>query len=212
MEGIFEAEVKEKKQQRHALRAKSNGRRSSGHMFPTDFMSKEQREEYTKAGEVMLSNVWDEILGKMQFEELSDEKKKTALEHWYKMHGTGKIKAKLDLTDYQIYRLFDKLDVEYTKRTRKAKPVTAQKEKPKAKEKPEIKEQQSLALQEVEVKEEVAAQAFNILPAKNTGSTFYLDDTLDPEDAIGKLMKYAAFLEGEKNKFRLRIEITEIKA
>ena len=211
MHSIFESEVKEKNQQRHALRAKTNGRRSSGHMFATDFMTKEQRAEYTKAGEVMLSNIWDEILGRAQFDELSDEKKKTALEHWYKMHGTGKIKKKLGFSDYQLYRLYEKLGVEYTKRPnvkRKAKATAAPKEKPAAK---KVEQQQALALHEVETEEKPAAESFTILPPKNSGSTFYLDDILQSEEAIGKLMKYAAFLEGEANKFRLRIEITEVK-
>lgn len=162
----------------------------------------------------MLSNVWDEILGRTQFNELSDDKKKTALEHWYKMHGTGKIKDKLGFSDYQLYTLYDKLGVSYQKRVRK--PNKQKSAAVKATPKPEVKQpevkQQLLAFEEVEVKEVVAPDTFNrIMPIQNSGSTFYLDDILDSEEAISKLMKYAAFLEGEDNKFRLRVEISEIK-
>ena len=217
MQNIFEIEVKEKKQQKHALAAKSNGRRKSNFMLPTDYMDKAQRDEYMKAGEIVTTNLWDQILTKTQYNELSDEKKKFAMEHWYKRYKTAEIKNALGYSDYQLYKEWNRIGVEYEKRpnrTRKAKVTAAKKDKPAANiDHFEPEGNKPLDIKEIEEKIEQKQQAttVTVMPAANSGSVLYMDDTLDSEAAITKLMKYAAFLEGESNKFRLRIEISEVK-
>jgi len=217
MRSIFEEELREKKQQRHALRAKTSGKRKkAGSMLPIDFMSKAQQKEYTKAGEIMITNLWDEIITLEQYNELSDEKKKNALEHWRKVHSTAAIRKKFGWNSNKTYKEFERLGIQVQKRVhknpRKGTTTAAQTQKPAA----NIKEEAALQKiqQQIEQREEAATTGAIVgtwLPQQESGSTFYLDDTLKSEEAITKLMKYAAFLEGEKNKFRLRVEIKEVK-
>lgn len=219
MSSIFEEEVREKKQQRHLYRAKTNGRRKSGSMLPIDYMTKAQQKEYTKAGEIVLSSIWDEIITLDQYNELTDEKKKQALEHWRNVHTTAAIRKKFKWNSNKTYKEFDRLGIE--KAIRKPRTATGVQKAPAAKkEKPaaninlsfddhyEPESLRPLEIKEVKQVEEVTAR---MIPAANTGSTLFFDDTISAEEAITKLMKYAAFLEGESHKFRLRLEITEIK-
>src|SRR4051812_41274516 len=116
MENIFDLEVKEKKAQKNLYRAKTNGRRKSGHMLPMDFMSAEEKKEYTKAGEITVTSLWDQILTGTQYKELTDDKKKQAMEHWRKIHTTKAIKEKLGINDYNLYKEFEKLGIQVEKR------------------------------------------------------------------------------------------------
>ncbi len=221
MSSIFEEEVREKKQQRHLYKAKTNGRRKSGSMLPMDFMSKAQQKEYTKAGEIVVTNLWDQIITVEQYEALTDEKKKAAMEHWRKIHTTAAIRKAFKWNSNKTYKEFDRLGIE--KAVRKPRTATGIQKAPAAKkEKPAAKiNDQLLAFDDYEpeankplsiAKEERIEQVeARMIPAANTGSTLFFDDTISAEEAITKLMKYAAFLEGESHKFRLRLEITEIK-
>jgi hypothetical protein len=166
-----------------------------------------------------VSNWWDKILTASQYNELTDEKKKYALEHWRKIHSMSEIKKALGWTDYASYKEFDRLGIEVQKRERKQAKSTIKKEKP-APKKPAAKKQAALNIdpakdpsknEVIQAAKEVAEAALEILPARNSGATFYLDDTFTPEEAISKLMKYAAFLEGEPHKVKIRLEITEVK-
>ena len=201
---IFDIEVKEKKAQASQLRSKTNGRRNRRSMLPVDFMTKTQLKEYTKGGEIMVSNLWDNLITLEQYEALSDEKKKFAMEHWRKVHSVAAIKNALKMNDYKVYKEFDRLGVQYEKRTqtkkRTAKALT-QEQQPAA----------AAIIETEEIQQPAAAQTVQILPAAYSGSTFFFDDISNAEEIVSKLFKYAAFLEGEKNKFRLRLEITEVK-
>jgi hypothetical protein len=218
MSSIFEEEVREKKQQRHLYRAKTNGRRKSGSMLPIDYMTKAQQKEYMKAGEIVLSSIWDEIITLDQYNELTDEKKKQALEHWRNVHTTAAIRKKFGWNSNKTYREFDRLGIE--KAIRKPRTATgvqkapaAQKEKPAAKINEQFfnKQYEPAKIEQLELETDIEQVEARMIPAANTGSTLFFDDTISAEEAITKLMKYAAFLEGESHKFRLRLEITEIK-
>lgn len=206
---IFDLEVKEKKAQASQLRAKTNGRRNRKSMLPSDFMTKAQLKEYIKGGEIVVTNLWDNLITLEQYEALSDEKKKQALEHWRKVHSVAKIKEALKMNDYKIYKEFDRLGVFYEKRTQtKKRTATVKEPKPAA---VAIQPEPAAIEPAAETTQPAAAQALQILPAMQSGSTFFLDDIYTAEEAINKLMKYAAFLEGETNKFRIRFEIAEVK-
>jgi hypothetical protein len=272
MENIFDLEVKEKKAQKNLYRAKTNGRRKSGHMFPTDFMSADEKKEYTKAGEVIVTSLWDQILTGAQYNELTDEKKKQALQHWRKIHTTKAIKEKLGWNDYHLYKEFEKLGIEVEKRAARGTSERFQKKEQKAGRKASVAiaaQKQSLlefadeeamdkfydpevsadqfydpfsALKKADPRweKEVKALAGKMAEVHTTpkdeaqlllhemqamirsfeekqkleaaeGTSFSLNEILDATEAAAKLMKYAAFLEDEKHKFKIRLEIIEVK-
>jgi hypothetical protein len=270
MESIFDLEVKEKKAQKDLYRAKTNGRRKSGHMLPIDFMSAEERKEYTKAGEITVTSLWDQILSRSQYDELTEEKKKQALTHWRKIHTTKAIKEKLGWNDYHLYKEFEKLGIEVEKRAprgtsarHKAKmekqgkgksvaitaaapkmsllefadteennqpydPFSALDRQPDQRFQNEIQalaakmadatttkeDKMELLIYEFEnmignVQEKLSR--FQAAAEKPQGALFALNETLDAATLATKLMKYASFLEDEPHKFKIRLEIEELK-
>lgn len=278
MENIFDLEVREKRAQKNQYRAKTNGRRKSGHMFPTDYMSADEKKEYTKAGEITVTSLWDQILTGTQYNELTQEKKKQAMEHWRKIHTTKAIKEKLGWNDYHLYKEFEKLGIEVEKRKPRGTSERFQKKEAKAGRKgsvaiaaapqkqsllefadeaamdrfydPEVNADQFYdplsAYKRHELQpdprweKEVKALAGAMAEAHTTpkdeaqlllhemqamirsfeekqlqeaseGTSFSLNETLDALEAAAKLMKYAAFLEDEKHKFKIRLEIIEVK-
>jgi hypothetical protein len=267
MESIFDLEVKEKKAQKDLYRAKTNGRRKSGHMLPIDFMSAEERKEYTKAGEITVTSLWDQILSRSQYDELTEEKKKQALTHWRKIHTTKAIKEKLGWNDYHLYKEFEKLGIEVEKRaprgtsarhkakmekkeTGKSVAIAAAAPKMSLLEFADVEDQpydpfstdrtpdprfqneiQALAAKMADVhttkedKMELLIYEFeNMISSvqeklsrfqaaaeKPQGALFALNETLDAATLATKLMKYASFLEDEPHKFKIRLEIEELK-
>ena len=221
MESYFDQEIQEKKLIARSARAKTNGRRKNRSMFPADLLKGKAKKEYTKGGEIKLSNLWDQLITKEEYLELSDEQKKNAMEHWRTKFTTGLIKKALGWNDYNLYKEFDRVGVQVAKRpARKGKAVEEVKKKAAAAAKKAEDEaavnlnKAATLLKQIEQDKEQAAQPViqaQILPAAQTGISLYLNDEYTPEEAINKLMKYAAFLEGETNKIKIRLEICEVK-
>jgi hypothetical protein len=224
MENLFDSEVHQKKGWIKNLRHKTNGRRSSKAMFSFDYMTPEDRREYMKAGEIKMSNIYDKILSKEEFEQLPDERKKAALTHWRIKFTNKDIKDAMDWNDYHLYKSFDKYGVAYEKRSRNNK---GKKKEPKNKEtkSPSIQSKESeyslKTLNDFHQEEILKAaqdlqkmqqnSGVTVLPANNSGTTFSIDDEIYAQDAVNKLMKFASFLEDEDHKVKIRLEISEVK-
>lgn len=190
MTNLFNQEIKEKKMIASSSRHKTNGRRSKSHMFPIDFMSNKQRKEYIKGGNIVVSNLYDEILTLEKYQKLSDEQKKVAMEHWRKIYNTAAIKKTFNWNDYYIYKEFERIG------------ISVQKRAPKRAIKKEAIINKPISEKPVSI---------NALPNTGSGASFFLDDECDSGEIVNRIMKYAAFLEGETSKFRIHLEIEEIR-
>ena len=215
MESFFDQEIQEKKLIAQSAKARRGSRRSNRRMFPADFLKGKEKKEYIQGGEIKLTNVWDQIITKEEYMELSEEQKRNAMEHWRKKYTTAIIKNAFGWNDYSMYKEFERVGVHVEKRApRKGKAVEEAKKKATAAAKKEKDPSGSLELmaaapvKAAEAQPEIQAQ---ILPAVQPGISLYLNDEYTPEEAINKLMKYAAFLEGETNKIKIRLEICEVK-
>ena len=210
MESIFDLEVRDKKAISKSQRAKTNGRRKSGHMLPMDFMTTSEKKEYSKGGEITVTNLWDQILTLSQYQELSDEKKKMAMEHWRKVHSANAIRKTFGWAQATLYAEFKRIGVEVRKIKPRAAKVNTTGTKTPAIKAPQIEPLPQPAADLPEIVQLPQIVQMNLETPQ--GSCFYVNELFSAEEAIGKLMKIASFLEGEKHNFKIRLEVQEIKA
>lgn len=190
---VYDEDIKEKKLIVRSSKKKSSSKKSKRHMFPIDFMDNRQKKEYIKGGNVVVSNLYDELLTLEEYQKLPDEQKKAAMEHWRKSLNTATIKRTFKWNDYKIYKEFNRLGIAVK---------TINRKKNNARKNAVINAKQS---------NDETAVAVKTLPAFKSGLSFFLYEECDSEELVSKMMKYATFLEGEKNKFRIRMEIEEVK-
>lgn len=80
-------------------------------MTPSNLMTKEQKKEYLKSGELVVYNMYDEIMDYNEFEKLTDEAKRTALMRWREKYSTQAIINKWGISRVKLYNLIHKLDI-----------------------------------------------------------------------------------------------------
>jgi hypothetical protein len=196
IDSLFMEDVKHKKRAfREAMTATSKKSRKYN-MQSWEMLDPKSRREYIKGGEIKVSNIYDQILEKTEYDKLDDEQKKTAMRHWRAVFSAAKVQRKFEWNTYNYYSELERLGLKETKTT-----------KPKKKTK-----QNKQTIEKQDPQTEETAAAIQVLQARASGTAFYVDDDFTSEAAMGKLMKFASFLEGEENRFRIRLEISEIKS
>jgi hypothetical protein len=184
-----------------------------------------------------VTSLWDQILSRSQYDELSEEKKRQAMEHWRKVHSVKAIKETLGFNDYNIYKEFDRLGVTVEKRAPRGSSERHKKKQERAGKAVAIAAAPKMSLlefaevAEAQPEEEkklsdpiltaikdlaaaMAAQHSEPAPQPQDppqGALFALNETMDAAQLATKLMKYASFLEDEPHKFKIRLEISEMK-
>lgn len=122
-EEILKEEIQEKKQIGNITQARK-GKRGYGRMKTTlDFLSGKEKRAYTKAGKVQVSNLYEELIKKAEFEALTDEEQKRRLQHWRTKYSVKEIQKGLGIAGMTYYKYLEKLGIP-RERPRKAKAQT----------------------------------------------------------------------------------------
>jgi len=119
-EKFFKEEVKEKKIQTYGNRARTGkGARKGARrpMFNSDRMSRKEFREYTKAGEVKVTNMYEAILHKDEFDTKPQELQKTMMTLWREKYPNTQIMKEMGLTNTnQLSRILKGLDIPLKRR------------------------------------------------------------------------------------------------
>jgi hypothetical protein len=106
-------DIREKKRTGSGVFHKTGKRGYVGKMLtPTDFMSRKEKREYTKASKVQVRNMYDEIMDWEEFMQLSDDQKRLFLSKWRERHKNEEIMEALGVGKNKFYQLIDELGVE----------------------------------------------------------------------------------------------------
>lgn len=229
---LFETEVREKKSQAYNNRAKTGAKGGSrsrkGMSTPYDFMSNSEKKKLN--GEVEIFNMNTTILPIEEFRLKDEQMQKTMLTAWRDIYDNLKIRKELGISNKAFYDLVAELKIpkktriESKKRSSRPKAVAVT---------PEVKETKIKDLSAKTLKDfmEVADQAeleflkesipVTTLPAETKedtgqtelitqGITFNYDQISDIDTLNRILTKCQLLMDGEPNKFRLQISMSEI--
>lgn len=200
IEKIFKSEILEKKKHASSNRSKtgrggSRSRRTG--ILPLDRMSAKERREYTKAGEVKVSFMYDKLIGREEFEKKEIEEQTKIMTRWRDLYTNTDIMKGLGISSNNtFYGLLKSLDVPQKRRGgfRGRKNNTVKKEKT-----------MLPALTPIVHQEEVVQQLIiNGLHLEYNGK-------YDAEQLEKIFTKLQLIVGGDDNKYRLSLSLTEIE-
>jgi hypothetical protein len=238
-EEILKEEIQEKKQIGNITQTRK-GKRGYGRMKTTlDFLSGKEKRAYTKAGKVQVSNLYEKLLTKAEFEELSPEDQKRRILHWRTKHKVKDIQRALGVSNLTYYKYLENLGIP-KERGRKGKAQTiaaapqpearpairsnlefAEELQPRAKTYMELLEYPDIETDFPELAKVIAAEkaAEKAEPAPEPAPAILLLDGLNVAyngrygaDEIRRMLtKIDVILDGEENEFDIELRISERK-
>lgn len=206
-EKCFLEEVREKKKTASGVHHKTGKRGYVGKMlFAHDLMSRKEKYNHRKAGKVMTSNLYENILTIDEFEQLEEYEQRNRLAYLRTQHSNKEIMSAMKTNNTTYYALVNKLGLPKAPRVKEG-------EKPKRK---------AIAKKAIAIKEEAAAPA-----QMNNTATLLMESappvqeliidglhlvyngTFSPEQIVKQMLKFAALLEDENDEFHIELKLLQ---
>jgi hypothetical protein len=193
IEKMFLDDVRNKKRTASGVHHKTGKRGYTGKiLFPTDFMTRKEKYNTRKAGKVVITNMYDNIMNYTEFKQLPlEEQKKTMLEY-RKKHTNESIRKQWNLSTYEYFTKLLKKELGII--TGSSKASSPKKEKVL---------QVSPAPVPAIAEPPAEAETFE-------GFSFTLKGSFSAETLLKRLEKLTLLLDEETNDFHINLEIKEI--
>ncbi|HSW76026.1 MAG TPA: hypothetical protein VLG50_03215 [Candidatus Saccharimonadales bacterium] len=78
-------------------------------MFPSDLMNRKEKLKHTKAGKVMTTNLFDEIVTLEAFKELEETEQKNRMQYWRSKYTIAQIQKGMKIAQGTFYKIIDEL-------------------------------------------------------------------------------------------------------
>jgi transposase len=192
---LFFEDVNEKKKiGNSSIRSKSSFTMKHRLKSPMDFMTPYERAKYRKAGKIVESNLFDEILNRELFNALDPEEQKKRLQYWREHFSTEEIKKKMGISANTYYKHIERLELPPQRRggSRERKPRTAK----------------TTAAHPVP---EAAQASMIAAPAPVSGFDIGFNGIYKADEIRKMLSKLDLILDGEESEFKIVLHITEQK-
>ena len=204
VERFFQSEIKAKKHETASLRTATKHRRlGKGSMkFASDLMSRKEKKEYTKAGEVLTSNLYDTILPVDEFMKMDEHDQKNRLQYWRLKYSIKDIMTGMGIYNKRYYEIIDSLGLPKDR----GKSATRNKAPRKAR----ITEEAPISnIPTASAENQVQAPPAPIQEIIVNGMHVIYNGTCSPEEIQRQLLKYATLLDGESDEFYLELKIVQ---
>ena len=201
IENIFAEDIKRKKQDTASLRTATKHKRlGKGSMkTPLDLMSQKEKKEHMKAGEVVTTNLFDNIITLEEFEALEEHEQRNRLAYWRTKYSNKEIMKQMGkLNNVKYYKLVADLGLPKAIRTNTDEKKTVRKAP--------IKRTQAPA---VAIKSDLELEVPPIQKIIINGLNLEFNGTYAPETIIKQLLKFASLLEGEDDNFYVELKLMQ---
>lgn len=199
-EDLFFSEIREKKKEtrsiKEALKHKRSGKNSI--LFPSDFMSRKEKLKHTKAGKVMTTNLFDEILTIEKFEELETHEKKNRLQYWRTKYPNKDILTAMKISNKRFYDLVSELDLPKMPRGKHKEGHKAKGGSVKGTRTAKLAIQSDLELETPSVQEIIVS-----------GLNLAYNGTYSSDQIIKQLLKFGGLLEGEEDQYYIELKLMQ---
>lgn len=202
-EQCFFEDVRQKKKAALGVHSKTGKNGYTGKiLFPTDLMSRKEKYNHRKAGRVMTTNMYEDILPIEEFEILEAYEQRNRLAYWRGMKNAKDIQKEMGINSKRYYEIVSELQLPKAPRTksgeepkkRTAKVTTA----PETIKAAAIAIQSSLDLEPTPEPEEICS-----------GLQLNFKGTFSAEHIIKQFLKYGSLLEGEEDKYFVEIKLVQ---
>jgi hypothetical protein len=204
-EKLFNQEVRDKKRTATGVHSKRGKNGYVGKMrFPSDIMSRKEKYNYRKAGKLMVTNMYDEILTVEEFEELETQEKRNRLSYWRNVYTNKEILEAMGIANGRFYKIVKELDLPKAPRVdrnepKKGKVIKVQREQEKA-----------VAVAPSPIKEpEKEVKPEPVQEILVNGIHLGFNGTYSPEMIQKKLAKFELMLEDETDDFYIELKIVQ---
>ena len=198
-EQAFYDDVREKKKAANGVHGKTGKRGYVGTMrFPTDIMSRKEKRAYRKAGAIVTTNIFDEILTIDEFMNLEEFEQRNRLQYWRNKYSAVEVKSSMGIGVKRYYDIIEELGLPKAPRgrskgqPRKAKATIADVEEKQIEEQP-VTPKAAEPIQEI---------IFSGLQLKFNG-------TFSAEHIQNQILKFASILDNETDDFYVELKIMQ---
>lgn len=201
---IFLSEIHEKKKETALLRLATKGKRlgKKNVLFATDLMSRKEKLAHTKAGKVMTTNLYDNILTIDEFDKLEDYEKRNRLQYLRTKYSAKEIQAAMKTNSKRYYEIIKELNLPKAPRTKGGEKRTAKVKTEKKTAVAAIAIQSSLELEE-------QAQPAPVQEIIVNGMHLTFNGTYSAEHIIKQFFKYGALLEDETDEYYIELKLVQ---
>lgn len=206
VESVFNDEVFAKKKEFKDFRNATKGRRlgKNNVMFASDFMSRKEKIKHRKAGEVLTTNMYQDILPFEEFDALETYEKRNRMQYWRTEKSNKEILAGMGISNKKYYDLVAELELPKAPRTNSGKPRKGSSKKQ------EPKETKPVAVQ-VQVQETVPEQVQTnpVQEIMIDGLNLVFQGTYNAELIQKQLTKFSLLLEDEPEEFYFEFRLMQ---
>jgi hypothetical protein len=208
-EKLFKEEVRDKKRTASGVHSKTGKRGYVGKMrFPSDIMSRKEKYNYRKAGKVVTTQMYEEIIPIEEFEELETYERKNRMAYWRNVYTNKEITQAMGIHNNKFYKIVKELELPKAPRVdrnppRRAKGVNVQDKQEKA-----IAVKSSpIMTPEPEAKPEIKTEP--VQEVLVDGIHLVFSGTYSPELIQRKLGKFELMLEDETDDFYIELRLIQ---
>jgi len=204
-EKLFNQEVRDKKRTASGVHHKTGKNGYTGKiLFPSDIMPRKEKIKHRKAGKVMISNMYDEIITVGEFEELEMHERKNRMAYWRNIYTNKEIMSAMGIHNNKYYKIVAELGLPKAPRInreapRKAKAIKVQETQEKA-----------VAVAPSPIKTpEPEAKPEPVQEIIVNGIHLVFNGTYSPEVIQKKLAKFELMLEDETDDFYIELKLVQ---
>jgi hypothetical protein len=196
----YQTDIHQKKQQYKSIQAGKRRSKGAKNMrYPYETMSRSERLKYTKAGTITVTNLFDKILTRAEFDQLPEDEQKKRLIYWRDKYSQKEIYSKLQMGSATYYKMIDAMGIPAGRRGK------YKKEKVKGKISDYVP---------AETKEETAVQSPAVIEAPQqivlNGLNLAYNGSYKSDEIRRILAKIDLVLDGEENEFQIELRVSEI--
>jgi hypothetical protein len=204
-EKLFKEEVRDKKRTASGVHSKTGKRGYVGKMrFPSDIMSRKEKYNYRKAGKVVTTQMYEEIIPIEEFEELEVYERKNRMAYWRNVYTNKEITTAMGIHNNKFYKIVKELQLPKAPRVDRHEPRKAKAIKVQGKQEKAIAvEPSSIKMPEPETKPEPVQEVLV------DGIHLVFSGTYSPELIQKKLGKFELMLEDETDDFYVELRLIQ---
>jgi hypothetical protein len=217
-ERLFYEDMREKKRTASGVHHKTGKKGYVGKMlFPTDIMSRKDKYNHRKAGKVMSSNIYDEIITIDKFNELEDFEKRNRMAYWRSNYTNKEIKSAMGIANSPYYKIVSELGLPKAPRTQHEYKPRKAKTKVVSEVVPEVKENETLeafnlgyeaglktAIEQAESKVSDPVQEIMV-----NGMYLVFNGNFSATHIQNQILKFASMLDGEEDEFYIELKLMQ---
>lgn len=210
-EALFLSDIHSKKKETALLKLATKGKRLGKNkvLFATDLMSRKDRLQHTKAGKVMTTNLYEDILPIAEFEKLEDYEKRNRLQYLRSNKSAKDIQSAMGVNSKRYYEIVAELNLPKAPRTKSGE----QPKKRTAKTKTATGDTKAAAIAIQSDLELDFAPAATPAPAAQeiivSGLHLTFNGTYTTDHIIKQLLKYGALLEGDEDQYYIELKLVQ---